>query len=263
MIRYRFEKYKDALADLRYTIENDPDDSSSNLLRIGLDKIVRCPDSAFREGILELADIAVEKCEERSTAHLVRGLLKIHLGQREDALNDFNRAFEIAPEGVDELNEASWYLAQWPDLDAELLVQAAKWAEEASRLRPDDSEVLNTAGVAHYRTKEYASAIDDLNASSELGGTPLPFNGFFLAMGHWKLGDKEQAREWYDKSVMWMNDHSSMNETMLRFRAEAERTLGIDSDAEEASKNDHPPEEVKSPSESPREMHSIERQEVP
>jgi tetratricopeptide (TPR) repeat protein len=262
VVRFRFQQYGKALEDLRYVIENDPDDASSNLLRFGLDKIAQCPDPTFREGILELADIAVEKYGERTIAHLVRGLIKIQLGQREDAMNDFNRAVEIAPKGADELNEASWYLAQAPDMDSELVTQAAKWAEQATRLRPDDSEVLNTAGVAHYRMREYAAAIDDLNASSKLGGTPLPSYGFFLAMAHSKLGDREQAREWYDKSVKWMTDHRSTSETMQRFRTEAKQTLSIESEAD-ASEDDQPPEEEKSRSNLPDGLKNVGPDEEP
>lgn len=41
------------------------------------------------------------------------------------------------------------------------------------------------------------------------------------------LGDKEQARIYYDKAVHRMDKNQPMNEEFRRFRAEAEELLGI------------------------------------
>jgi serine/threonine protein kinase len=52
-------------------------------------------------------------------------------------------------------------------------------------------------------------------------------NGLFLAMAHWKLGDKPQARSWFDQSVAWMEKNAPKNEELMRFRTEAEELMGI------------------------------------
>ena len=31
------------------------------------------------------------------------------------------------------------------------------------------------------------------------------FDWFFLAMAHWRLGEKDKAREWYERAVQWMD----------------------------------------------------------
>ena len=49
---------------------------------------------------------------------------------------------------------------------------------------------------------------------------------FFLAMSHWQLGDKKQARQWYDQAVAWMDKHMPQNEELIRFHAEAAEVLG-------------------------------------
>lgn len=46
-------------------------------------------------------------------------------------------------------------------------------------------------------------------------------------MTHWQLGEKQQAREWYDKAVEWMEKNKPNDEELLRFRAEAEELLGL------------------------------------
>src|SRR5262249_14052822 len=49
---------------------------------------------------------------------------------------------------------------------------------------------------------------------------------FFLAMVHWHLGDKDQARSWFDRAVAWMDKNQPPNDEELRlYREEAEALL--------------------------------------
>ena len=50
---------------------------------------------------------------------------------------------------------------------------------------------------------------------------------FFLAMAHWKLGNKDEARAWYDRAVQWMDKNQPKNEELGRFQAEASELLGL------------------------------------
>ena len=81
--------------------------------------------------------------------------------------------------------------------------------------------------MAQYRAGEWQAAIEALEKSMELrkGGDAVDW--FFLAMAHWQLGHKDEARKWYDKAVEWMDKNQPKNEELLRFRAEAAELLGI------------------------------------
>ena len=46
-------------------------------------------------------------------------------------------------------------------------------------------------------------------------------------MAHWQVGNKEEARRWYDKAVEWMEKNKPDDEELRRFRAEAAELLGI------------------------------------
>jgi hypothetical protein len=48
-------------------------------------------------------------------------------------------------------------------------------------------------------------------------------------MAHWQLSNKNEARQWYDKGVAWMekNQHP---EDLLRFGAEAAELLAIETE---------------------------------
>jgi hypothetical protein len=54
-----------------------------------------------------------------------------------------------------------------------------------------------------------------------------PHGAFVLAMVRWKLGQEEDARRLYDKGVKWMDENKPKDETLLRFRDEAAKLLGI------------------------------------
>jgi tetratricopeptide (TPR) repeat protein len=50
---------------------------------------------------------------------------------------------------------------------------------------------------------------------------------FFLARAHWHLGQKGQARTWYDRAVQWLENHPPANDELRRTRAEMEQLLGL------------------------------------
>ena len=68
-------------------------------------------------------------------------------------------------------------------------------------------------------------AVEDLDKSQKDGGNSWQW--FFLAMAHWQLGEKDEARQWYDQAVEWMEQKQPDNDELRRFRAEAAELLGI------------------------------------
>ena len=47
-------------------------------------------------------------------------------------------------------------------------------------------------------------------------------------MAHWRLGEQDQAHEWYDRAVTWMDQNASTNAELRRFRTEADELIGPD-----------------------------------
>ncbi len=49
-------------------------------------------------------------------------------------------------------------------------------------------------------------------------------------MAHWQPGEKDKAREWYDKAVQWMEKGKNPGAPgeLKRFRAEAAELLGVE-----------------------------------
>jgi hypothetical protein len=46
-------------------------------------------------------------------------------------------------------------------------------------------------------------------------------------MAHWQLGEKDAARESYDRAIQWMEKNAPDNKELIRFRAEAAELLGM------------------------------------
>ena len=82
--------------------------------------------------------------------------------------------------------------------------------------------------MALYRTGKWADAVTELEKATELSrGRQGAHDWFFAAMAHHQLGNREEARKWYDKAVTWMEQNQSRDEELLRFRREAADLLGV------------------------------------
>src|SRR5262249_51789131 len=102
-------------------------------------------------------------------------------------------------------NRLAWLLATAAEPALRDPKKALACARKAVELEPMNGEYRNTLGAAHYRNGEWREAVSELDQAMKL--RPDGFQGtgyFFLAMAHWQLGEKDQARAWYDKGVQWM-----------------------------------------------------------
>jgi uncharacterized protein HemY len=97
--------------------------------------------------------------------------------------------------------------------------------KQALEQQPDNAIYWNTLGVGHYHNGNWKDAIEALDRAVKLGRGGTGFDFFFLAMAHWQRGEKEQARQYYDKAVRWMDKNNLQDEELRRFRAEAAALL--------------------------------------
>jgi serine/threonine protein kinase len=129
-------------------------------------------------------------------------------------------------------------------------VRAVELATKATKHAPADNELCwNTLGIARYRAGDWKGAIQALHKSMEVpreeslrkGGDSRDW--FFLAMAHWQLGEKDEARTWYDKAIRWMDKNHANEEEFAHFRAEATALIGIQNPANSKAKEDVSPKE--------------------
>jgi uncharacterized protein HemY len=117
-----------------------------------------------------------------------------------------------------------------------------KLAEASVRQAPRDGNLWNTLGVARYRAGDWKGALEALGQSMRLQQGGGASDWLFLAMAHWQLGQKDEARTWYDRAVQGMAKSDPQDEELRRFRAEAEELLGIQSQPQQPRGTEKHPE---------------------
>jgi serine/threonine protein kinase len=119
------------------------------------------------------------------------------------------------------------FLADCPCPEFRDVRQAVRIARGLVEGQPENSSYWATLGVAHHAAGDHRAAVFALKKSLQLPGGQASSSGFFLAMAHWQLGEKEQARQCYDRAVAWMEKHELRSEDNRRPRRGAAKLLGI------------------------------------
>ena len=174
----------------------------------------------------------------RFQAYTSRANVRRGLGQAESGVADCDSAIRLLPRNTDGyFFRALCYRA---------LGQAEKARADARRiLELTDKEAERHSPrrmLAFEFLGEPQQAVEVAMAMVKSGAPQDKFNflegegwdphcAFVLAMVRWKLGQKEEARRWYDKGVKWMDEDKTRSrcedETFVRFRDEAAAMLGI------------------------------------
>jgi tetratricopeptide (TPR) repeat protein len=101
-------------------------------------------------------------------------------------------------------------------LSAEEAGRAIAAAQEGTELSPGtNSGAWTHLGRAHYRAGNWKASLAALKNGPHGEEYNAAANRFFLAMAHWRLGEKEQAVKCYDDAVRWM-DANKPNDSLLR-----------------------------------------------
>jgi serine/threonine protein kinase/Flp pilus assembly protein TadD len=122
-------------------------------------------------------------------------------------------------------NSLAWLLATRPDEESRDIERAVDSARKAVALDPWRGDDWNTLGVALYRAGNWQEALEALRKSTSIRSGGDSFDWYFLAMVHWRLGDRDEARRQFARAVDWMNKHGPNDKELQRFRAEAEQLL--------------------------------------
>jgi tetratricopeptide (TPR) repeat protein len=161
----------------------------------------------------------------------VQERIRTNMSLREPVRQEALDLARDCPEGAGRFNDVSWGLVRRAETEAAEYRRALCLAEVACRLVPDNATYLTTLGVAQYRVGQYRQAVGTLTQAHKLIPVArqgsLPTAWVFLAMAHWQLAEKQEARQWYDSAVQWLDKNDPKNEELGRFRVEAEELLGV------------------------------------
>jgi tetratricopeptide (TPR) repeat protein len=162
-------------------------------------------------------------------AHSNLGCSLYHQGRWAEADAAFRDALRLDPNAPFSNGDLGWFRANCPDVRFRNIQEAVQLAKKATELQPGKGEHWLALGVAHYRAGQFQEAIADLQKPKQLRARETTTSWLFLAMAHWQLGDKEQARKLYNQASDWLEKNQPENvEELRRFRAEAAALLEIE-----------------------------------
>jgi len=147
------------------------------------------------------------------------------LGRQAEAAEPYRKALELDPEDPVLNNNLAWFLATSPEPRLRDAALAVRLAKKAVTTQPRSADYRNTLGVAHYRNGDDSAAVAELETAMSLRAGGDSSDWFFLALAHWRLGDRDKARTWFERAVQGMDSHKPHDDELCRFRAEAEATL--------------------------------------
>jgi superkiller protein 3 len=171
----------------------------------------------------------IQRDPQLFAAHFRLGSALLEQTKPEEAIAAFKQALAIDPQSAQGHNDVAWLLATHPEASSRDPKRAAELAQRAVDLAPKNSNYWNTLGVARYRAGDFEGAIAALQKFRELRTDDAEWsNPFFLAMAHWRLGNRDEARDLYAMAVEWMDaSPSRSSEAMKQFRSEAAKLLGL------------------------------------
>jgi tetratricopeptide (TPR) repeat protein/serine/threonine protein kinase len=219
------KEYDKAVADFSRAIALEPKNAPAWYNRGTAHNNLRQYDRAIADysRAIALKPNLAEAWYSRGTAHS-------NLGQYDKALADYSKAIELIPKHAYAHNTLAWLLANCPESKFRDPRRAVELAKRAIHLGPKNGNYWNTLGLAQYRAGCFQEAVAALEKSMALRNGGNSFDWFFLAMAHWQLGDKDQARQWYDRAVRWMETNAPQNDELRRFRTEAAQLMNKESE---------------------------------
>jgi tetratricopeptide (TPR) repeat protein len=189
-------------------------------------------ESSYREALRIYGTVSLKKGPTQKTFEAVClcGLARCLLagGRVQEAEGLYGRAMQADPKRDIVHIEYAWFLATRPDAahrDPGRAIALLKPLLEPPLGNTRASLVL---GVALYSAGDWKAAATTLSKSVQQHEGLENGAGFVLAMAHWRLGEKNKAREQCEGAISWTDQHRPKDLELHRFHAEAVRLLGLE-----------------------------------
>jgi tetratricopeptide (TPR) repeat protein len=221
----RLDQVQKAVADYRKAIEINPNYAEAH----GALAIALAQQRKTDEAVVAIRK-ALEIDPNTALNHFYLGFVLSQKGLCKEAITAYGEAVRLKPDDPSTLSNLASLLATCPDENLRDPARAVELAEKALTLAPGEGHIWTDLGQAKYRAGDWKGAIEALQKAIELNKRwRFSEKGFFLAMAHWQLGHKDQARQWHKEAVEWMDKNRPdwVAEALRRYRAEAEELMGI------------------------------------
>jgi tetratricopeptide (TPR) repeat protein len=99
-------------------------------------------------------------------------------------------------------------------------------ARKAVELAPKDGDAVAALALAEYRSGHWAESLAAIEQSLTMENGGDASNWFVLALARREKGDKNQARTWFDKAVVWTRQNAPEDPELHQLWTEAAELLG-------------------------------------
>jgi eukaryotic-like serine/threonine-protein kinase len=172
---------------------------------------------------ISLAYHQIDLCEQMETAGRVAEAQRVRQRIEESA----RRALRDNWSDGRLCNNLAWALASCQQPPTDHAALGVELARKAVRQVPKRGDFWNTLGVAQYRAGKWKDAVSAFAQSMQLRDGGDPNDWLFMAMVRYRLDERREARDWYDRSLAWIKAHASVEAQFSLIRAEAEAVLGL------------------------------------
>jgi tetratricopeptide (TPR) repeat protein len=171
---------------------------------------------------------ALEREPKDARTHRQLGISLQKQRKFREAIRAYRSAINLKSDYGQAHVDLAWLLANAPDPKDRAPAEAVILAKKAVELAPEGISGWGTLGMAQYRARNWALAVTAINRAMELSRGGVCADWLFAAMTHWQLGNRDEARTWYEKAVAWMEKEQSRDDELREFQIEAAELLGID-----------------------------------
>lgn len=146
-------------------------------------------------------------------------------GNRKAALTEFQKAKELSKDRFGPLNSHAWMLALQSELSDEDSAVALELSETATRLSAQSGYLWNTRALVLARAGKWSESLMAIDKAIDIDQGGSPSDWYIKAMALAGNGDKEAARQWFNKAESWRASNSPNNSELRRQAKMAEMLL--------------------------------------
>ena len=160
--------------------------------------------------------------------------LQVKRGDLDGALQQLEQSLTFSGSPLTLYNDLAWFLASTPpesfggpDQAARCADEAVRLSELAQRMAPQDPNCFNTLSIARLRAGDAEGALAAAQQAMVLGKGGLPQDWLALSLAYCALGDRDQARLWYELADSTFVLYGFGGEDLRYLHGEAARALGL------------------------------------
>jgi len=132
---------------------------------------------------------------DSAPARIYLALLYSQLGQKAQAIEQYEAALKISPQNIVALNNLAWLY-----MGSNKLANAINVAKKALEISPDSPELKDTLGWIYYVNGNYQKSVE-LLLEAKKGLPDIPDILYHLGKAYYKLGDYEKAQENLEEAI--------------------------------------------------------------